>query len=95
MFIILLRFAENRGQAGALMSSHNAWIQQGFDDGIFFLVGSLPPASGGAIMASGVSADELRRRVELDPFVVDGVVTAEIIEIAPNRLDERLQFLRG
>jgi uncharacterized protein YciI len=95
MFIVLLRFAENSGQAGALMAAHNAWIQHGFDDGIFLLVGSLPPASGGAIMASGVSADELRRRVQLDPFVAHGVVTAEIIEIAPNRLDERLQFLQG
>jgi hypothetical protein len=31
--------------------------------------------------------------VKDDPFVAEGVVSAEIIEIAPAKTDERLNFL--
>jgi hypothetical protein len=30
-----------------------------------------------------------------DPFVVENVVSAEILEITPSRTDERLKFILG
>jgi hypothetical protein len=36
MFVILLRFSANKSHAGAFMESHDAWIQRGFEDGLFF-----------------------------------------------------------
>jgi hypothetical protein len=33
-------------------------------------------------------------RVALDPFVVEGVVSAEVLEITPSVTDERLAFLK-
>jgi uncharacterized protein YciI len=95
MFIVLLRFAHNKGQAGQFMEGHKAWLQQGFDDGIFLLAGSLPPASGGGILAHHTTLPDLQKRVNGDPFVAAGVVSAEIVEIAPSRADERLRFLLG
>ena len=47
MFIVLLRFSDNKGQAGQFMEGHNEWIKRGFDDGVFLLVGSLQPSMGG------------------------------------------------
>ena len=41
MFMVLLKFSENKAQASQFMEAHNAWIKQGFDDGVFLLVGSL------------------------------------------------------
>jgi hypothetical protein len=38
---------------------------------------------------------ELQARVDADPFVAENVVSAEIMEIAPARADERLGFLLG
>jgi len=38
MFIVLLRFSGNKGQAGQFMEGHNEWIKRGFDDGIFSMV---------------------------------------------------------
>ena len=93
MFVVLLRFAENKASASILMEGHNEWLSRGFDDGVFVLAGSIQPASGGAIIARGVSAEELRLRVGADPFVTEGVVSVEVIEIAPGRVDERLAFL--
>ena len=93
MFIILLRFSENKARAQELMDTHKAWIRQGVDDGVFLMVGSLQPNAGGAILAQGCTPDEMRRRVDDDPFVAEKVVAAEILEITPNITDPRLEFL--
>lgn len=93
MFIVLLRFSDNRDQAGRFTQSHNEWLKRGFEDGVFLLAGSLKPGLGGGILAHGTSLVDLRARVDDDPFVAGKVVTAEILEIAPSRADERLQFL--
>jgi len=95
MFIVLLKFSENKGQAGQFMEGHRAWIKRGFDDGVFILVGSLQPNSGGAIVAHNTSLSELQGRVNDDPFVAENVVTAEFLEITPSQADERLKFLIG
>lgn len=93
MFVVLLRFGENKASAHTLMQGHNEWLSRGFADGVFVLAGSIQPASGGAIIAHGIEAQELRVRVDADPFVAEGVVSAEVIEIAPGKVDERLGFL--
>lgn len=95
MFLVQLRFADDRSQAAQHMDGHKAWIARGFADGVFLLVGSLKPNLGGVVVAHKTSLAELERRVEEDPFVAHGIVSAEIIEIAPTRADERLGFLLG
>jgi uncharacterized protein YciI len=95
MFIVTLKFSDNKGKAGQLMDGHKQWIKRGFDDGVFLLVGSLQPNLGGGIVAHNTSRPELQARVNDDPFVVGGVVRAEIIELAPARADQRLEFLVG
>ena len=95
MFVVLLRFAGNKGQAGQFMEGHKAWLKRGFDDGVFLLAGSLQPNSGGGILAHNTSLPDLQGRVQADPFVEKDVVSAEILEIAPSRADERLKFILG
>ena len=93
MFIVFLRFSSNKGQASQFMEGHKEWINRGFDDGVFLLVGSLQPDLGGGIVAYNTSLSDLQRRVNDDPFVSANVVKAEIIEIKPSRAEERLNFL--
>ena len=95
MFIVLLKFSSNKGQAGQFMEGHNEWIKRGLDDGVFLLVGSLQPNLGGGIVAHNTSPSDLQNRVNDDPFVAENVVSAEILEIAPSQADERLKFLLG
>jgi uncharacterized protein YciI len=95
MFVVTLRFSTNKAQASELMEGHNAWIKRGFDDDIFLLTGSLQPSAGGAILAHNVSRANLEARVQEDPFVAKGVVSADILEIAPGRADDRLAFLKA
>ena len=93
MFIVLLKFSDNKAQASQFMEAHNEWIKLGFDDGVFLLVGSLQPSLGGGIVAHNISLADLQVRVNEDPFVAENIVTAEIIEITPSKTDERLKFL--
>jgi uncharacterized protein YciI len=93
MFIVLLRFSKNKGQASDFMEAHNRWIKRGFDDQVFLMVGSLQPGLGGSILVHGESREALENRVNQDPFVIEKVVTAEILEIDPKRTDQRLDFL--
>ncbi len=95
MFIVLLQFTENKSKAGEFMEGHNQWIKSGFDDGVFLLVGSLQPGLGGAAIAHNVSLSELNAKVNEDPFVKEGIVKAEILEIDPKKADSKLSFLIG
>ena len=95
MFIIILKFSENKNKAGEFMDGHNQWIKQGFEDGKFLLVGSLQPNLGGSVIAYNSSLSELQERVNQDPFVAENIVCAEILEIDPKKADERLSFLVG
>ncbi len=93
MFIVLLKFSDNKSKASQFMEGHKEWIKRGFDDGVFLLVGSLQPNLGGGIVAHNTSLSDLQSRVNTDPFVAEMVVKAEILEITPSKADARLNFL--
>ena len=94
MFAVFLRFAENKSRASEFMDGHKVWLQRGFGDGVFLAAGSLQaPDGGGAILAHNASRYALQARVDEDPFVMENVVTAEIVEFAPSLTDDRLAFL--
>jgi uncharacterized protein YciI len=95
MFVVLLKFSANKARAGQLVDGHRAWIKRGFDDGVFLLAGTLQPDLGGGILAHNTSRAELESRVQADPFVAEDVVGAEILEIAPARIDDRLKASLG
>ena len=93
MFIVLLKFSDNKAAAPDHMAGHNAWLKQRFDDGVFTLAGSIEPGQGGAILARNVSGEALQTRVNADPFVTENVVAPEILEVSPKIAVEALQFL--
>ncbi|MGF1622703.1 MAG: YciI family protein [Rhodomicrobiaceae bacterium] len=93
MYIVLLKFSRHKDRAGEFMEGHKEWLKRGFEDGVFLLAGSLKPEPGGGILAHDTSLTDLEIRVNSDPFVAENVVDAEILEIAPSRADERLEFL--
>ncbi len=95
MFVILLRFSDNKPQAGQFMQAHKDWIKRGFEDGVFLMSGSLQPNQGGGVMAHNTTLEELQSRVNDDPFVAQNIVTVEIHQITPSLTDERLQFLHN
>lgn len=86
MHIIFLRFGPKRTEAGLWMAEHVQWIQQGIDEGVFLVAGSLDNAQGGVVVAANMESAQVQRRVAQDPFVIHGVVTAEVHAVAPSLL---------
>lgn len=95
MFIVFLRFSDNKTQASQFLEGHNVWIKRGFDSGTFLLAGSLQPNAGGTLLAHNIDRKSLEALVQEDPFVAERVVSPEIHEVTPGRVDERLIFLKG
>lgn len=95
MHIIFLRFGPNRAMASQWMDGHKQWIQQGIDEGVFLMAGSLDAGQGGVVLATGLAPEEVERRVELDPFVVHGVVSAELHRVTPSRLADGMAAVLG
>lgn len=93
MFIVLLKFSDNKDQAGELSDAHMEWLKQGMDDGVILLVSFLQPNMGGSLLAHNTSLEDLQSRVNSDPFVAAKVTAPEIYEISPLMADERLNFL--
>lgn len=93
MFIILLKFSKNRDLAGKFMEGHMKWLNQGFDEGVFLLAGSLKPNLGGAIIAKNSSIELIQNRINQDPFIIENIVESEILEINPSKMDDRFTDL--
>jgi len=95
MFVTFLKFTENRAAAFQFMAAHNDWIARGFADGVFLCAGSLQPAAGGAILAHGESRSAHDARIAADPFVAQGIVTAETYEVDAKRTIPALDSLKA
>jgi len=93
MFVVLLRFSTNKANASQFMDGHNSWLKDGFAKGTFLLVGTIQPKLGGAILVHNAPLEQIQAVVKEDPFVSEGVVTAEIIEITPSKATPQLEFL--
>lgn len=93
MILVLLKFSDNKALAPQHMPGHKLWIQQGIEEKVFVLVGSLQPNQGGAVLMHGLSREQAEKRVSLDPFVEHQVVTPEYVEISPSASIEKLSFL--
>jgi uncharacterized protein YciI len=94
VFIIFLKFSTNKAAAPEFIAAHNEWIARGFADDVFQCVGSLVPAAGGAIVATGESREEIEARVNADPFVQEDVVVAEITEVDVKKTVPAVDVLR-
>jgi len=89
MFVIFLKFSDNKVKAKDFMEEHNAWIKQGIENDIFILAGSLQPKAGGCIIAHNIDRTDLEQLIAQDPFVKQKVVFAEIFEVNPSIANEK------
>ena len=93
MFIVFLKFSGNKSKASDLMEGHKSWIKSGIDSGMFLMVGSLQPNQGGCILSNISEKTSLEDYLRQDPFVIEDVVTAEVLEVTPSMASEKLRFL--
>jgi uncharacterized protein YciI len=66
-----------------LIPPHAAWLQQGFDKGLFLCSGPQDPPVGGLIVARARSMADLRTMFEKEPFNVAKVASYAFKEFQP------------
>ena len=97
LLIAFLRFGPNKAEAPTHMEGHKAWLAEGLAHGGFLASGSIVPGDGqgggGAVLAHGLSREEFEAALARDPFVIHGVVEAEVHAADLSRADPRLAFL--
>lgn len=93
MFVVLLTYTVPLEQIDRLGPDHRAWLKTCYDDGIFLASGPQQPRSGGAILAHGLTREELEARLAHDPFAQAGAATYQIIKVGVRLADPRLAFL--
>lgn len=94
MYIIFLRISAPKSELGPHLPGHKQWIDQGFADGVFLLVGSLQPPPGGCVIAYNLSREALEARLAQDPFVAHNLAQVEIQEVSPTKTIESLALLQ-
>lgn len=100
MFIVFLKFSENKAQLKNYLDGHKSWIQEGYKDDVFLVSGSMrlepqleTTPNGGCVLAHNCTLDELKQRLAMDPFVKHKVVDVEITEVMPSNAHSTLSFL--
>lgn len=93
MFILSLTYVKPQEEADRLMEPHMAWVNEGYDTGLFLASGRKVPRTGGVILARGERAD-IEAFVASDPFAVHRVADYAITEVALTRTADGLDTLR-
>ncbi|MGX1670454.1 YciI family protein [Streptomyces sp. NPDC055400] len=90
MFLVLLTYLAPESEVVELRGKHYEFVDRHFTAGVFQLGGRRVPATGGFILAHGVSRQELDTIMSEDPYLVAGLVKHEIIELEPTRCQPSL-----
>lgn len=94
MFILSLTYVKPMEEADRVMAPHMAWVNAGYDGGMFLASGRKNPRTGGVILARG-DRDEIEAYVAADPFTVEGVAAYEVTEVSVTRTAAGLDRLKG
>ena len=94
MFILALTYVKPNEEADRYMEPHMAWVKEGYSRGSFLASGRKVPRTGGFILAGGNRA-ELEALVATDPFMVAGVTTYDITEVAVSFTAPGLEQLKA
>ncbi|HTU97194.1 MAG TPA: YciI family protein [Solirubrobacteraceae bacterium] len=81
-YLLLYTYVEDMAERrGPFREAHLAGIRAERDAGHVTMAGALgSPPSGGAIVWTGVSPEDIERFADADPYVVNGLVTSRRIE---------------
>ena len=95
MFIVRLSYKKALADIDALLPAHTEFLQENYRKGIFVLSGPCDPRTGGIVISSIKSQDDLEEIMKKDPFYTNGAATFEIIKFAPRMASDELKGFIG
>ena len=67
----------------AAYARHRAWLQKGYDLGLFLCSGPKEPPTGGYLVARAESAEALKTMFKEEPYTQEGLATFTFTEFQP------------
>jgi len=93
MFLVVLTYIEPLAVVDRHLPAHRAFLERGYEAGVFLLSGRREPREGGVILANAPSEEALRALLATDPFQVHGVAAYTLIRFTPSMAAAPLQSL--
>jgi uncharacterized protein YciI len=82
-FLVEATYTAPIEQVRAAYPRHRAWLQQGYDLGLFLCSGPKEPPGGGYLLARAESLETLRTMFAEEPFNKEGLATFTFTEFHP------------
>lgn len=92
LYIAVLTYIRPVEEIDACLTDHIAWLEEGYQAGVFIASGRRVPRNGGVILVKGESLEEVEVRLSQDPFQIQGLAKAEVI---PFEVSRRIAALKG
>lgn len=83
LYLVLLSYCRPLAEIEPHLAEHRAFLKRHYQAGHFLLSGPQQPRTGGVILATAGSREELRQWLAEDPFERFKVATFEIIAWSP------------
>jgi uncharacterized protein YciI len=80
MFVVVITYTSPLPEIDRLMREHVAFLEECYRGGLFLASGRQVPRTGGVILATAPSREDLEEIMGHDPFVHEKVATFEILE---------------
>jgi uncharacterized protein YciI len=91
MFVIELIYKADLAEIDARMAAHVAYLKKYYAAGHFLVSGRKIPRDGGIILAVATTRRQVEAIVAEDPFIVDGLAEARIIEFRASQRASDIQ----
>jgi len=85
LFIVSLNYLRPITEIEKYLNDHVAFLDKYYAEGIFIFSGRKVPRTGGAILAFGITKEELEGILEDDPFRKNNLAAYDILEIQPTK----------
>jgi uncharacterized protein YciI len=76
--LIVLTYVKPLEEVDAVLPAHVAWLEQGYEQGLFLAAGRRIPRTGGVIVTRG-EREAVEALAASDPLVKGGIATIEVI----------------
>ena len=93
MFIVLLSYRKPLADVNEFLEEHRKFLDRHYAGGVFQLSGRKEPRTGGFILATAPSRQDLMEILATDPFYRRGIADYEVIEVVASRAAPALDFL--
>lgn len=94
MFIVSLSYVRPLAEIEKFLPAHREFLERYYASGNFLMSGRKEPRTGGIILATAKTREEIENIILEDPFKREHVAEYEIVEFLPSMAQPYLSHLR-